>query len=64
MVRVWKPSGEERLEGVRGSAVHLRTGRQITFSQPERLIAFLSADGIADDHPAATTSSSAIVDQE
>jgi hypothetical protein len=41
MVRFWKPGDGERSDGVRGAAVHLGSGRQITFAEPGRLIAFL-----------------------
>ncbi len=45
MVRVWRPVVEERSEGVRGHAVHLGSGRQITFSEPRSLIRFLAEAG-------------------
>jgi hypothetical protein len=49
MVRVWRPVAEERSEGVRGVAVHIGSGRRITFSEPRRLIRFLAeAGGLAD----------------
>lgn len=49
MVRIWRPMSEERSEGVRGVAVHLGSGRQITFSEPRRLIDFLAEAGGAAD---------------
>ncbi len=49
MVRVWSPGDGERSEGVRGVAVHLGSGRQITFSEAGRLIAFLGEAAAADN---------------
>ncbi len=40
-MRVWTPSEGERPEGVRGTAVHLRSGRRVTFAEPDSLIRFL-----------------------
>lgn len=42
MVRLWKPAGDERVDGVRGTALHFASGRQISFSAAEGLIAFLT----------------------
>jgi len=64
MVRVWRPGDGERSEGVRGTAVHLRTGRHITFSAARPLIAFLSEAANADDGPAPMQSSSPDPDPE
>ncbi len=41
MVRVWKPGGHERSEGLRGTAVHLGSGQSLTFSAAEALVRFL-----------------------
>jgi len=48
MVRVWKPGGDERSEGLRGTAVHLSSGQSLTFSEAETLVRFL-------EEPAAAT---------
>ena len=40
-VRVWTPAAAERPEGLRGTALHLGSGRQITFTEPGSLIEFL-----------------------
>jgi hypothetical protein len=64
MVRVWRPGGGERVAGVRGMAVHLSSGRQITFSDPQRLIAFLGEVAARDDGSASMQSASPNLDQE
>lgn len=43
MVRLWKPADGERVDGVRGTALHFASGRQISFSGAEGLIHFLTA---------------------
>jgi hypothetical protein len=43
MVRLWKPADGEHVDGVRGTALHFASGRQISFSAAEGLIAFLTA---------------------
>lgn len=43
MVRLWKPADGEHVDGVRGTALHFASGRQISFSAAEGLIAFLIA---------------------
>jgi hypothetical protein len=43
MVRLWKPAEGEHVDGVRGTALHFASGRQITFSAADGLIAFLAA---------------------
>ena len=45
LVRVWNPDGYERLEGLRGTAVHLSSGRELTFTEPAALVSFLSDAG-------------------
>jgi len=45
LVRVWRPNGEERLEGLRGTAVHLSSGRALTFTEPLALVSFLADAG-------------------
>jgi hypothetical protein len=52
LVRVWRPDGGERSEGLRGTAVHVSSGREVTFTEPEALVSFLadaggSAGGVA-----------------
>lgn len=42
MVRLWTPAGGERVDGVRGTALHFASGRQISFSDAEGLVAFLT----------------------
>jgi len=42
MVRLWKPAGGEHVDGVRGTALHFASGRQISFTGAEGLIAFLT----------------------
>jgi hypothetical protein len=41
LVRVWTPDGEERPEGMRGTAVHLSSGQSVTYTHAEALIGFL-----------------------
>jgi hypothetical protein len=64
MVRVWKPGDGERSDGVRGVAVHLGSGRQITFSEPGRLIAFLGEAAAAEEGAATMQDASQDLDQE
>ena len=64
MVRVWKPGDGERSDGVRGAAVHLGSGRRITFSEPERLIAFLGEATVAEDGSASMQRAAQDRDQE
>jgi hypothetical protein len=42
MVRVWTAAGGERVDGVRGTALHVASSRQMSFSAAEGLIAFLT----------------------
>lgn len=49
MVRVWKPGGDERSEGLRGTAVHLSSGQSLTFSEAETLVRFLEEPAAATD---------------
>jgi hypothetical protein len=42
MVRLWTPAGGEHVDGMRGTAIHFASGRQISFSEAEGLIAFLT----------------------
>lgn len=54
LVRVWRPDEEDRLEGLRGTAVHLSSGRAVTFTKPDALVSFLAdAHGSEDDAPPA-----------
>ncbi|MGA2282541.1 MAG: hypothetical protein ABSH07_02510 [Candidatus Dormibacteria bacterium] len=64
MVRVWSPGDGERPEGVRGVAVHLGSGRRITFSEPQRLIAFLGEAGATDEGSASMQNTAHDLDQE
>jgi len=57
VVRVWTPGDGERPEGMRGTAIHLGTGREIRFSDPQRLIAFLDEEVSAGDGPASAPTS-------
>jgi hypothetical protein len=50
MVRVWKPGGDERSEGLRGTAVHLSSGQSLTFSEAETLVRFLEEPAAAADN--------------
>ncbi|MFZ0920041.1 MAG: hypothetical protein WAN83_08195 [Candidatus Dormiibacterota bacterium] len=45
LVRVWRPDGEHRPEGLRGTAVHLGSGREVTFTRAETLVTFLADAG-------------------
>jgi hypothetical protein len=42
LVRVWRPDDDDRLEGLRGTAVHLSSGRAVTFTKPDALVSFLA----------------------
>ena len=64
MVRVWRPGDGERSEGVRGTAVHLGSGRRITFTAAHPLIAFLREAAAADDGSAPMQRSSPDPDPE
>ncbi len=54
LVRVWRPDGEERPEGLRGTAVHLSSGREVTFTEPQALVRFLADAGSSGAEPAPT----------
>ncbi len=41
LVRVWTTDGDERPEGMRGTAVHLGSGQTVTYTHAEALIRFL-----------------------
>ncbi len=64
MVRVWRPGDGERSDGVRGVAMHLGSGRRITFSEPGLLIAFLDEAGAAEEGSAAMHVTSEDLEQE
>ena len=49
LVRVWTPDGEESPEGIRGTAVHLGSGRSVTYTESEALISFLVRAASAGD---------------
>jgi hypothetical protein len=52
MVRVWTPEGDGWSPGVRGTATHLASGRQVTFTEAAGLIEFI-APGSAHEHTTA-----------
>ncbi len=64
MVRVWIPGGGERPDGVRGVATHLGSGREIAFSGPARLIAFLGEATAMEERSASMQRASQDLDQE
>jgi hypothetical protein len=45
MVRVWTPDGDDWAPGVRGTATHLASGRQVAFTEAAGLIAFIAEAG-------------------
>ena len=49
LVRVWTMDGEKQPEGVRGTAVHLRSGLSMTYTEPGALIDFLTDAAAAGD---------------
>lgn len=55
IVRVWEPGGSESPEGLRGTAVHLPSGRALTFAEPGALIDFLAGAGVRADRRAGPT---------
>jgi hypothetical protein len=58
LVRVWKPDGEERPEGMRGTAVHLSSGESVTYTHAEALISFLVEAATAGDREPSPSPSS------
>jgi hypothetical protein len=40
-VRIWTPGDEERPDGLRGTARHVRSGLGITFTEAQQLVTFL-----------------------
>ena len=42
LVRVWTPYHERPLEGIRGTAVHLGSGRSVTYTRTGGLLRFLA----------------------
>lgn len=63
MVRVWTPGEGDWSPGVRGTATHLASGRQVTFTEADGLIAFLAetippGEKTDDDDTQPTTSTS------
>jgi len=64
MVRIWRPGDGKSPEGVRGMAVHLGSGRQITFSEPGRLLRFLGEAVSPVDGSASMSRSAESLDQE
>lgn len=49
LVRVWTLNGEEQPEGMRGTAVHLRSGLTVTYTEPATLLSFLADAAAAGD---------------
>jgi len=49
MVRLWTPGGDDWSPGIRGTATHIASGKQVTFTEAAGLIAFLS--GAAPSNP-------------
>jgi hypothetical protein len=64
LVRVWTPDGKERPAGMRGTAAHVSSGRQVTFTESEALIRFLieAASAGDSDQPAPPSSRDAITE--
>jgi hypothetical protein len=54
MVRVWTPEGDGWSPGVRGTATHLASGRQVTFTEAAGLIEFITP-GASPEEPAEAT---------
>jgi hypothetical protein len=54
VVRIWRPGRGGASPDLRGTAVHLATGRDVTFTEPETLIRFLAgaAFGTTESAPA------------
>lgn len=48
VVRIWRPGRDGASPVLRGTAVHLASGRDVTFTEPDALIRFL-AIGASDD---------------
>jgi hypothetical protein len=42
VVRVWTPATGEAMPGLRGTATRLRSGDEISFSDPETLLGFMA----------------------
>lgn len=42
VVRIWTPPPGEPISGLRGTATCLRSGDEISFSDPETLLGFMS----------------------
>jgi hypothetical protein len=55
MVRVWTPVGDGWSPGVRGTATHLASGRQVTFTEAAGLIEFITPDASPEHHTAEAT---------
>ena len=58
IVKVWTPGGGEHLDGVRGTAAHVPSGRHIAFTEPSALISFLIASSSTSDSLDAAAGSS------
>ena len=55
MVRVWTPEGDGWSPGVRGTATHLASGRQVTFTEAAGLLEFITPGSSPDENTAETT---------
>ncbi len=64
MVRVWTPGGDEPTQGLRGTAGHISTGTNITFTDAQQLIAFLNQTIAAGDRHRAPLMPSAAPESE
>ena len=42
LVKVWKAGADEPCDGLRGTVVHLASGRLLAFAEPVSLLEFLS----------------------
>ncbi len=52
MVRLWTPGGDDWSPGMRGTATHIASGKQVTFTEAAGLIAFLSGSAPANQQRA------------
>jgi hypothetical protein len=55
MVRVWAPEGDGWSPGVRGTATHVASGRQVTFTEASGLIEFITPVTSTEQPPVAAT---------
>lgn len=62
VVRIWRPGDAGESSDLRGTAVHLASGRDLTFTEPAALIRFLAA-GTSDDTASTSADTAAAGDQ-